>query len=169
MYNTSLNHFHLNRLGILLGMKIYIDLINLDFDECFEKLTKELGKLNQENDLSNDFVKTEVKNIHREIIQVDPEINIKTKKEISYELGVMETSVSSWSEEDVCNWFRNKKIKVSIREYLTPCDGKVLEELFKISKESRDFFLTKLDLDSNVNLKDIAFFRVELRSLFMKN
>jgi hypothetical protein len=45
----------------------------------------------------------------------------------------------------------------------------VMEELFKISKESRDFFLTKFYLDSNVNLKDIAFFRVELRSLFMKN
>ncbi len=150
-------------------MKIYIDL-NLDFEECIGSLKKELIMLNQGNEFNNVAAKTEVKQIY----QVDTEFkpNIKLTG-ISCELlknnNNKENHVYSWSKEDVYNWFNDRKIDSSIKESLTPCDGKMMAELYKISQDNSDFFLSTLYSDSKARLKDIVFFRIELKSLFCIN
>jgi hypothetical protein len=139
----------------MMGTKIYIDLLKLDFEECFTILKKELKQLNAGYKLNND-----------ETNKFNSEIKPTTKK-VS-ENGQIENTVSSWLEVDVCNWFKKKKIKVFIKEYFTPCNGRVLKELYKMSMEMPEIFVTTiLRSDLNVNLKDIAFFRVELRLLFL--
>ena len=74
-------------------------------------------------------------------------------------------TVNEWVEIDVDNWFTEKKINNSIKANISPCDGKVLEQLFKMSIEVPEFFYSCLRNDTKANLKDLAFFATELRVL----
>ena len=73
---------------------------------------------------------------------------------------------SSWTEEEVREWFNNKKIKDSIVQNLSPCDGSLLEQLYITLTEVPEFFHSILRSDSNASLKDIVIFTSALKTLF---
>jgi hypothetical protein len=145
--------FCILRLGFILGAKIYIDFTKYGFDECMTRLEKELKMFDQGD---------------TKIIQQNDCIEQDTAEKIpSSELIVKKKSVYLWTIEDTENWFNNKKIHSSIKENMSPCDGRLLEQLYKMSHEVPEFFYSTLRLDTKANLKDIACFTVELRLLFI--
>ena len=74
----------------------------------------------------------------------------------------------TWSEEEVGIWFKNTKINVSITESLSPCDGRLLEQLYGTLIRVPEFFHSILHSDSNACLKDIVYFTAALAELFEK-
>jgi hypothetical protein len=82
-------------------------------------------------------------------------------------IGV-KASVSDWTETDVDNWFLEKKILYSIKQNISPCDGNVLGQLYKMSVDVPEFFYSCLRNDTKANLKDLAFFANQLRLLHEK-
>ena len=86
-------------------------------------------------------------------------------KSISGQLSSTQTlNPSSWSEEEVNNWFKNKKIKDLIIKRLVPCDGGLLEQLYQMLVTAPEFFHSILSSDSS--LKETLFFSAELKKLF---
>ena len=87
----------------------------------------------------------------------------KPKKELS---KTEKSSVYYWTEIEVNKWLNDQNIKPTIIENISPCDGKLLDQLFQISKEVPEFFFSSLRADSKASLKDVAYFTSELKSLF---
>ena len=82
-------------------------------------------------------------------------------------LGIKQL-VSEWTETDVENWFHEKKILYSIKQNISPCDGNVLGQLYKMSIDVPEFFYSCLRNDTKANLKDLAFFANQLRLIHEK-
>ena len=126
-------------LEIFLSGKAYIDFTCFNFEENMCKLKKHLETI-----------------IQTVIIKEEASL-LECKK-----------SIYQWNDDDVNNWLLNKNITLSIKENILPCDGRLLEQLYKMSIEVPEFFYTSLRTDTKANLKDIATFATELRLLFVK-
>jgi hypothetical protein len=87
----------------------------------------------------------------------------KPKRELT---KVEKSSVYYWTEAEVDKWLNDQNIKASIIENISPCDGKLLDQLHQMSKEVPEFFFSCLRADSKASLKDVAYFTSELKSLF---
>lgn len=85
-----------------------------------------------------------------------------TTPELSYKIKFN----MDWSEDNVNNWFKKRKISESIIEYLSPCNGNLLEQLYITLIEIPEFFHSMLRADSRASLKEIVYFASELRQLF---
>lgn len=154
----------------MLGAKIYIDFTKYDFEECTSRLRKELSNIRNENDKREKKIEEvhQISNKIEEDIVIVEDTIIDTKIFIN---SVKEKNENAyyWTEAEVGNWLNEKKIKTSIIENIAPCDGKLLQQLYQISKEVPEFFYSSLRADSKASLKDVAFFTSELKSLFIKN
>lgn len=77
----------------------------------------------------------------------------------------------NWTETQVQKWFIEKKIDQSIIKNISPCDGRVLYELFMIKNETPEFFYKSIGYVNNSfknsNLRDIAHFSYELKKIFL--
>ena len=120
-------------LGLILGSKIYVDFNKYSYDECLKR------------------VKHELKNIF-EI----SELSLPNKHGLSED-----KSIENWTEIQVSEWFKNKKINCSICENLLPCDGQTLKQLFEIMKNAPEFFYFSISFDKQVPLRDVAYFAKE--------
>ena len=135
----------------MLGAKIYIDYTKYDFDECSARLQKELKNIQgEDNDVSI------VPAIKNEVAIEKTVINVAPKKFMT----------TNWTQEQVVEWFKSKKVNDLIIENLLPCDGQLLEQLYHTLKEVPEFFHSILRADSKASLRDIVFFTTELRYLF---
>ena len=76
------------------------------------------------------------------------------------------TDASNWSELQVIEWAKNLNINNSIIEDLKPCNGKILNQLFKILITAPEFFYCALTAKNRINLRDVAVFTSELEILF---
>ena len=74
--------------------------------------------------------------------------------------------VLKWNESDVEEWIRMKKIDISILDDLRPCDGRILNQLYKILTTAPEFFYCALTAKNKISLRDVAVFTSELESLF---
>lgn len=76
----------------------------------------------------------------------------------------------NWTESQVQKWFSEKKIDASIIRNISPCDGRVLYELFMIKNETPEFFYKSIGFVNNTfknaTLRDIAHFSYELKKIF---
>lgn len=77
----------------------------------------------------------------------------------------------NWTETQVQKWFSEKKIDPTIIRNISPCDGRVLYELFIIKNETPEFFYKSIGFANNsfknTNLRDIAHFSYELKKIFL--
>lgn len=74
--------------------------------------------------------------------------------------------VLKWNESEVEEWIRMKKIDISILDDLRPCDGRILNQLYKILTTAPEFFYCALTAKNKISLRDVAVFTSELESLF---
>lgn len=151
--------FNKKRLGIILGSKIFINFKKYDFEECTKRLSFELshifGSQSVERSLSNLTIKEEVKTSKTS----NQTIPTETKKEVNKQ---------DWTESDVEKWFIETKINSKIYDYLKPMNGQILHSLYKVLRNSPDFFYNTIrsDCAEKMNLKDIAYFSSNLESIF---
>ena len=136
-------------LGFILGSKIYIDYTKYSFEECSSRLQKELKNYDPVN------VLTTVSNNSSAV-----------KKDIENISAPTKIITSSWTQDQVVDYFKSKKVNDLIIENLMPCDGRLLDQLYRTLKEVPEFFHSILRADSKASLRDIVFFTTELRQLF---
>lgn len=77
----------------------------------------------------------------------------------------------NWSESECYKWFQEKKIDENIIKNLSPCDGRILYELFLIKTETPEFFYKSIGLLNHSykssTLRDVALFSYELKKIFL--
>jgi transcriptional regulator NrdR family protein len=139
-------------LGFMLGSKIYIDYTKYSFEECSSRLQKELKNYHD----------------HDTALSTVSNNSAAVKKETENKSVVSSGQIISnkWSEEEVVNYFKSKKVNDLIIENLMPIDGRLLEQLYRTLKEVPEFFHSILRADTKASLRDIVFFTTELRQLF---
>ena len=135
----------------MLGSKIYIDFTKYSFNEWSSRLQEKLQAIIAPTLQANEAPTCEA--------NVAPALQANIV--ISHNL-----SASNWTQDQVVNYFRSKKVNVTIIENLMPCDGGLLEQLHRTLKEVPEFFHNMIHTDSKANLRDIVIFTTELRRLF---
>jgi hypothetical protein len=166
----------------MLGAKIYIDFTKYEFEECISRLKKELFSIIEiKNELKNEK-KTPAQTVEVETNETKTEVKVSGKQFVDKVFGkndikkiIPETEISKpivshpahlWTEAEINFWLIDKNISPAIILNVSPCDGKLLEQLFRMSKEVPEFFFSSLRADTNASLKDIAYFTSELKILF---
>jgi hypothetical protein len=89
------------------------------------------------------------------------------KKPISEKENSVLVNVIDWSETQVENWTKQKKIiNDVIIQNILPCDGKILAQIYKIQKQAPEYFYNSISGKNTISLKDAAVFAYELETLF---
>ena len=107
----------------MLGSKIYIDFTKNTFNECSSRLQKELKNFQTINET------TEATVLNKNLI--DKKI-IENNNSVTPHKTVFS---SNWTQDQVLKYFRSKNVNDTIIENLKPCDGCLLEQLFRTLKE----------------------------------
>ncbi len=76
--------------------------------------------------------------------------------------------VLDWTESQVSEWLKEKKIHKKIVDNITPCNGKLLSQLYSIKSEAPEFFYHSVASNKTLSTIDIVLFVSELTNLFGK-
>ena len=126
-------------LGLIIGDKIFVNFTKYSFDECMRRLKSELAYyLFPSSVLLNDSASSH---------------DQKTKPE-------------EWTEAECACWFKENNLNMTIFESLKPCNGMILKEMFKMKKNSSDFFYKSLKEIEHLKLSSIISFSSYLEKLF---
>jgi len=130
-------------LGMILSKGPSIDFIKQEMDESIQKLQNEL-KLNLEE--PDDYYYF---------------FQLKTTLEIcEYDV------IDEWGEDDAKNWFMTNNLSLTIFEYLKPCNGKMLKQMFQIKLNCPEFYYNSLKNIPNIKFNDMVLFSTFLDELF---
>lgn len=76
--------------------------------------------------------------------------------------------VLDWTESQVNEWLKEKKIHKKIVDNITPCNGKLLNQLYSIKSEAPEFFYHSVASNKTLPTIEIVLFVSELTNLFGK-
>jgi len=111
-------------IGIILGSKIFVNFTKYNFEECMRRLKHEIVSFEQSEQENKTHVVEIIKN---------PVVDVVQSKE-----------TYNWSEYQVENWLLEKKINKSIQENVSPCDGKILFQLYEMMNTAPEFFYSSI-------------------------
>ena len=145
----------ISRLRKTVGNRVNIDFTKIGLEEGMIRLKNELILVEKDENCST--IKT-----------ADPRLeeNFTSFAVTPNDFEYNNKPVINWTEVEVNLWFKNRNISFYITDNLSPCDGKILEQLYQMSKEVPEFFYSTLRADAKANIRDIAYFTSELRNIF---
>jgi hypothetical protein len=128
-----------------------------DFKECIRRLKNEIDNINNKKIDS----KIETSNTMNE------DENQKNTS-VSNNQIVINEKLLSMTESDVDEWLISKQFRTSIVNCISPCNGKILYQMWSILQTCPEFFYTAMrsDSENKIGLKDLASFAYELNCLF---
>jgi hypothetical protein len=104
--------------------------------------------------------------------QKSPKTAVKTKikaeKQTTNAKKKNSKKVLDWTESQVNEWLKEKKIHKKIIENITPCNGKLLGQLYSIKSEAPEFFYHSVASNKTLPTIEIVLFVSELTNLFGK-
>ncbi len=127
-------------LGIIMTKKICVNFTKNGLDECFKQLRHEIkmGQINFNEKNEN-------------------QMNNDAKNEIST-LG--------WTHDDVNEWFSKNELSQEILNYLRPCTGIVLNQVYEMKCNAPEFYYQSLSKTDNISMSSISLFTFHLNKLF---
>ena len=135
-----------------------------DFKECIRRLKNEIDNINNinNNNKQNDS-KKEISNKIRSVDENQIHNSISNDNQV-----VLNEKLLLMTESDVDEWLVSKQFKTSIVNCISPCNGKILYQMWSILQTCPEFFYTAMRSDSEnvIGLKDLASFAYELNCLF---
>jgi hypothetical protein len=163
-------------LGIILGVRIFVDFTKYDHAECVKRLLKELNAVfgsRKETNLTEQECRIETRTIEMPVMAQmnEPEVIAFPESRIVH-LNQTRTEnkpvneASSWNQEQVENWIREKTFSELIVKNVCPCDGSLLEQYYIMSQSTPEFFFKSLNPNGQVSLRECALFAKELKILF---
>jgi hypothetical protein len=128
-----------------------------DFKECIRRLKNEIDNINNKKIDS----KIETSNTMNE--DENQKITSVSNNQI-----VINEKLLSMTESDVDEWLISKQFRTSIVNCISPCNGKILYQMWSILQTCPEFFYTAMrsDSENKIGLKDLASFAYELNCLF---
>jgi hypothetical protein len=72
----------------------------------------------------------------------------------------------SMNEKEVDEWLNEKNVPDQIKNMIRPCNGEVLDQLFKMRQSAPEFYFQTISKNSINDLKSILMFSLELEKLF---
>ena len=75
---------------------------------------------------------------------------------------------SEWNQSQVETWLNQKSVSRTIKENVTPCDGKILNQIYLMLCDAPEFFYRSISSpdSTHISTRDLAQFAYELKSLF---
>ena len=144
--------------GILLGSRIFIDFTKYEFSECIRRLLLEIDNYHKSEIGSTltavDKPSEETNNANNNTETTINHIENKVKK------------TEDWTERDVKKWLKEKHINKLIVQNVSPCNGKILNQLYSIQCNAPEFFYKSITSNKVIPTKDIAVFSYELKLIF---
>ncbi len=136
---------------------MFINFMKYDFKECIRRLKNEIDNINNKKIDS----KIETSNTMNE------DENQKNTS-VSNNQIVINEKLLSMTESDVDEWLISKQFRTSIVNCISPCNGKILYQMWSILQTCPEFFYTAMrsDSENKIGLKDLASFAYELNCLF---
>lgn len=74
-----------------------------------------------------------------------------------------------WTQKDVEKWLKDKHISPVIARNLLPCDGQILNQLYLMQSQAPDYFYKMINTNTNIPIREIAVFTLELKKIFQDN
>ncbi len=147
---------YLLRLNPLLKDGNFLDYVTPDIEEFIPLLKQEITRIQLNSTAQREIpITNSTTTKNEEVIEIQPN---KTEQKVK--------KVCNWTAQEANLWFKKKKITNLIFENLSPCDGKLLEQLHVTLNQVPEFFHSILRADSKASLKEIVTFTGELRDLF---
>lgn len=135
-------------LGIILGSKIFVDFTKYEFHECIRRLKHELKSI---HDTVSDQGKSEQDGSSR-----------VTQRPVTAASRRLK-----WTDEQINTWLTEKEFNTSLVENISPCNSALLEQYYVMLNSVPEFFYNALvNKNSDIKLRDYAYFVCELRKLF---
>ena len=135
------------RLGIILGSKIYIDFIKHELNVGCKRLIKEI----------------------EETIPTNKPIRENTTQSSGSAVDSSCTAaarIESWSTKDVEVWLKEKEIEQVITDNILSADGKILYQIYKLQSSCPEFFYSSVSSNHQATMVQVATFGYELSVLF---
>ena len=140
-----------------MGDKIFINFNKYPFEKCIELVFKEINlSINQINKDSD----------HAKSVPAKASVTRSFSKPIAQNSENQEFHSKHMNEAQVDKWFREKSISDGFKNILCPCNGEVLHQLFKMRNSAPEFYFQSISKNSNLELKSILLFSLELEKLF---
>ncbi len=128
-----------------------------DFKECIRRLKNEIDNINDKK------IDSKIETSNR----MNEDENQKNTS-VSNNQIVINEKLLSMTESDVDEWLISKQFRTSIVNCISPCNGKILYQMWSILQTCPEFFYTAMrsDSENKIGLKDLASFAYELNCLF---
>jgi hypothetical protein len=141
---------------------MFINFMKYDFKECIRRLKNEIDNINNINDNKQNDSKKEISN------KINEDENQNNNSRSNDNQVVLNEKLLLMTESDVDEWLVSKQFKSSIVNSISPCNGKILYQMWSILQTCPEFFYTAMRSDSEnvIGLKDLASFAYELNCLF---
>jgi hypothetical protein len=137
-------------LGIIMGDKIFVNFNKHSFEQCITIMLKELNlSINQSNKIA--------------LTLAPPVPSVGCS---SAPLNQIDYSARNWNEKQINDWFVEKKVPQHVMTMLNPCNGEVLYQLYRLRSSAPEFYFQSITKDSNLDLKSVLSFSLDLEKLF---
>lgn len=151
-----------------MGDKIYINFAKDKYDECINKLKREIEsylRMSQKRTNGNGDRLTKLVRVAK-IVQNVANINRMSETNEIEDLKLKMKNVDEWNEDESREWFVNNEIDAELMGMILPCNGKMLKQLIEMKKRAPEFYFQALNQSGKINLKSILKFGVCLEKLF---
>lgn len=142
-----------------MGSRIFIDFTKYEFSECIRRLLLEI----------DNYHKSEIESALTAVDKPTEETN-STNNNIETTLNHIENEkikkAEDWTERDVKRWLKEKHINKLIVQNVSPCNGRILNQLYSIQCNAPEFFYKSITSNKVIPTKDIAVFSYELKLIF---
>lgn len=139
----------------MLGSRIFIDFTKYEFSECIRRLLLEI----------DNYHKSEVGSTLTAVDKPSEETN-KIETTTNHIENDKVKKAEDWTERDVKRWLKEKHINKLIVQNVSPCNGKILNQLYSIQCNAPEFFYKSITSNKVIQTKDIAVFSYELKLIF---
>lgn len=140
-----------------LDKQISEEKIFINTNEKKPKTTEKRDKSAQRKE-SEQSLKKVTKETKSEWTETTPELDIKSFNQ-PYD----------WTQKDVEKWLKDKHISPVIARNLLPCDGQILNQLYLMQSQAPDYFYKMINTNTNIPIREIAVFTLELKKIFQDN
>jgi len=168
-------------INTIIGDRILINFPKYEFDECLKQLRHEIKACQEELNITRAASETvtttatlnpraDGESVSRRSSSASHHHHHHTSSGVSRHRrkssSTLNATILKWSELECKEWFNKNNINVNIYEYLQPCTGVVLNQIYDMKCNAPEFYYQAMSKTKNANMSSISLFTFYLSKLF---
>ena len=165
-------------MNIILGDRILINFQKYEQDECFQQIKHEIKACQEEANttrastvLTTSHTLGDAESTGRRSSSASHHnhhhhTSSGTVRHRRKSSSIINATILKWSPEECKDWFTKNNINLSIYEYLQPCSGVVLNQIYDMKCNAPEFYYQAMSKTKNSNMSSISLFTFHLSKLF---